>query len=201
MTAADGTMPEALQFDADWALFQAALDRADVTLIGRRTHEAAPNFKRRRRIVVTRAPAALDAASTEVALDPAVQDLRTFIAARHGAGAHVAVAGGTGVFDLAAARLGYDAFTLTVAPEVRLPGGRPVFAGAEDLHGLAARLARLGLARREVRPLDGAPGLRVEEWRREGREASRAPRRARGATRGCPATARGRSARHRRGRS
>ena len=42
----DGHMPDSLKFEADWAYFQAALDRADITLIGRLTHEAAPNVKK-----------------------------------------------------------------------------------------------------------------------------------------------------------
>jgi dihydrofolate reductase len=168
MTDATGAMPEALRFEADWALFQAALDHAHVSLIGRRTHAAAPNVRRRRRVVVTRAPSRPLADTQAVAFDPARADLRAFLAARFGETAHVAVVGGTDVFDLAADALGYDAFTLTVAPAVRLEGGRPVFAGSHDLGALVRRLGSLGLARTETRTLDAAAPLRVEEWRRVG---------------------------------
>ena len=166
MTDATGAMPEALRFEADWALFQAALDRADVSLIGRRTHEVAPNVKRRRRVVVTRAPDRPLDDEFAVAFDPAGGALRAALAERFGEGAHVAVVGGTEVFDLAARALGYDAFTLTVAPAVRLEGGRPVFTDSRDLAALARRLGALGLARAETRTLDEAAPLRVEEWRR-----------------------------------
>jgi hypothetical protein len=165
MTDAAGAMPEDLRFEADWALFQAALDRADVSLIGRRTHEVAPNVKRRRRVVVTASPAPL-ADARAVAFDPEGGDLRGFLAARFGPEAHVAVAGGTGVFDLAGRALGYDAFTLTVAPAARLPGGRTVFTGADDLDALRARLASLGLDRVAARTLQASPRLELEEWRR-----------------------------------
>jgi dihydrofolate reductase len=166
MTDATGAMPEALRFEADWALFQAALDRADVSLIGRRTHAAAPNAKRRRRVVVTRDPVRPLDDDRAVAFDPSVGGLRAFLAERFGAAAHVAVVGGTDVFDLAARALGYDAFTLTVAPAVRLDGGRPVFADSRDLAALERRLKGLGLARAETRTLAAAAPLHVEEWRR-----------------------------------
>jgi dihydrofolate reductase len=166
MTDATGAMPEALRFEADWALFQAALDRADVSLIGRRTHEVAPNVKRRRRVVVTRAPDRPLDDDRAVAFDPAGGGLRPFLVERFGEGAHVALVGGTEVFDLAACALGYDAFTLTVAPAVRLDGGRPVFSGSTDRAALARRLEALGLARAESRTLDAAARLDVEEWRR-----------------------------------
>lgn len=166
MTDATGAMPEALRFDADWALFQAALDRAELSLIGRRTHEAAPNVKRRRRLVVTSKPAAVVGDDRAMGFDPGTGDLRAFLADRVGETAEVAVVGGTGVFDLAARALGYDAFTLTLAPSVALAGGRPVFAGADDLEALRARLAALGLVRVEARTLEAGPPLRLEEWRR-----------------------------------
>ncbi len=168
MTDADGAMPEALRFEQDWALFQAALDRADVSLIGRRTHGAAPNVKRRRRVVVTTDAARTGGDDRAVAFDPRTGSLRDFLGHAFGDDAEVAVVGGTGVFDLAAEALGYDAFTLTIAPAVRLEGGRPVFTDALDLAALERRLAALGLDRARTRTLDPAAPLRLEEWRRAG---------------------------------
>ena len=165
MTDAAGVMPEALRFEADWALFQAALDRADVALIGHRTHAAAPNVKRRRRLVVTRHPdRPLDDPCAE-AIRPD-DDIRGRLAQRFGDDVHVAVVGGTAVFDLAGAVLGYDAFDLTIAPAVELPGGRAVFTGSDDLDALARRLERLGLRLGEAGPLAAEPRLRLERWRR-----------------------------------
>src|SRR5689334_2978299 len=50
---AEGRMPDTLRNDADWALFQAALDRAQVTVLGRFGHEAHANVRRRPRMVVS----------------------------------------------------------------------------------------------------------------------------------------------------
>ena len=47
---ASGAMPEALRNEADWAYFQAGLDAADWVALGRASHEAAPNLRRRRRL-------------------------------------------------------------------------------------------------------------------------------------------------------
>lgn len=167
MTDSAGAMPQALRFEADWVLFQAALDLADVSLIGRRTHAAAPNVKRRHRVVVTSDPAGAGGDNRALTCDPHRDDLRALLVDRFGSAAHVAVVGGTAVFDLAATALGYDGFTLSVAPAARLAGGRPVFTGADDLSALSARLAELGLRRTEARTVDAAAPLVVEEWRRQ----------------------------------
>ena len=166
MTDAAGRMPAALRFEADWVRFQAGLDRADVSLIGRRTHEAAPNVARRARVVVTGNPAYSLGDERAVAFDPAAGELKSFLAARFGPAAHVAVVGGTDVFELAGRALGYDAFDLTVATAVRLEGGRPVFEGAVDLSGLRDCLEALGLARTATRTLAAPAPLRAEAWRR-----------------------------------
>ncbi len=57
---AQGQMPASLRNDADWAYFQSELDRADFVAIGRVSHEATPNPKRRRRIVLSRAARGLE---------------------------------------------------------------------------------------------------------------------------------------------
>jgi hypothetical protein len=51
---AAGEMPEALKNDTEWAFFQAGLDAAQVTVLGRASQEATPNHRRRRRLVMTR---------------------------------------------------------------------------------------------------------------------------------------------------
>ena len=55
---AEGLMPAALRNDADWRLFQAALDGAALVVLGRLGHARHPN-PGRRRLVVTRAVEAL----------------------------------------------------------------------------------------------------------------------------------------------
>ncbi|MFX7748073.1 hypothetical protein ABTK03_22080, partial [Acinetobacter baumannii] len=46
-------MPQRLMNDADWRLFQAALDRAELVVLGRVGHQRHPN-PGRRRLVLTR---------------------------------------------------------------------------------------------------------------------------------------------------
>ena len=55
-----GAMPDSLRNDADWAYFQAGLDAADWVALGRASHAAAPNPKRRRRLVVSRSARGLE---------------------------------------------------------------------------------------------------------------------------------------------
>jgi hypothetical protein len=57
---AEGRFPDALRSDADWVYFQAGLDRAVVTLMGRQSHEANPNEKNRPRLVMSRSASALE---------------------------------------------------------------------------------------------------------------------------------------------
>ena len=71
--------------------------------------------------------------------------------------------GGTHVFALFLDL--YDVFHLTRAPEVRLPGGRPVF-GDVPARTPEAVLASHGLVQWRRRLLDRAKGLWVEIWRR-----------------------------------
>ena len=79
-------------------------------------------------------------------------------------GGLLAVIGGTEPFGLFLDR-GYDAFHLTRAADVRLPGGRPVFPGIppatpEDL------LAQSRPEARPMRVLDATAGLSLAVWRR-----------------------------------
>ena len=141
-----GRMPDALRFDADWVYFQAALDSADVTLLGRHTHEAAPNGKGRRRLVVSRGVRAVIR-----------EDVRTWwvnsedvapasaVAAVAGAAADVAVVGGTGVFSWILDEGGFHEFHLSVAHDVRLGAGRPLFEGVDGLDQAIAKLEQSGL--------------------------------------------------------
>src|SRR4051794_23943288 len=51
---ADHVMPDELKFDGDKKFFTAPLDRADLIVHGRHSHEDQPNSPRRKRIIVTR---------------------------------------------------------------------------------------------------------------------------------------------------
>ncbi|MBL8594343.1 MAG: dihydrofolate reductase, partial [Devosia sp.] len=59
IAAADGSMPPALRNEADWRIFQAALDAAALVVLGRLGHERHPN-PGRKRLVLTRSVATLE---------------------------------------------------------------------------------------------------------------------------------------------
>ncbi len=163
---AERVMPDELKFEGDKQFFSAALDRADLIVHGRNSEEAQPNSPRRRRIILTRG-------IERLAPDPSNPQAflwnptgASFEAAGRFAGVTsgtVAVIGGPGVFGMFMAR--YDAFWLSVAPRVRLPGGEPCFPGVPD-RSPEQVLAAHGLQPGESRLLDAADEVRVTPWRR-----------------------------------
>src|ERR1700712_4931120 len=56
---ADRVMPDQMKFKSDQEFFNAALDRADLIVHGRRSYEGQPNSPKRRRIILTAKTAAL----------------------------------------------------------------------------------------------------------------------------------------------
>jgi dihydrofolate reductase len=160
----NGRLPDSLRFEADFAYFQSALDQADLTLLGRKTHEAAPNVKRRLRLVLSRKVRALTRTDDvtwwldpgDGRLQPALQRLAT------GTG-RVAVVGGTAVFELVRQTVGYAGFDLSVAKDVRLGAGRPIFPGA-DLAAAEDLLGRHGLEAEETRWLDRRAKLELRRF-------------------------------------
>ncbi|MEZ5931852.1 MAG: hypothetical protein R3F54_07880 [Alphaproteobacteria bacterium] len=163
-------MPDALRFEADWTYFQNALDAADVTLLGRHTHEAAPNARHRRRLVASRGVHAViqeDACTWWV--NPEEVTPASAVAVVAGTEAIVAVVGGTGVFDWILEDGGFESFHLSLAHPVRLGAGRPLFDGVDDLDGAIARLnaRNLHAARRDW--LDETAGLELITFENVGR--------------------------------
>ena len=159
-------MPDALKFEGDKRFFTAALDRADLIVHGRHSHEGQPNSPRRNRIVLTRMVSAIadDPLKPNVTLwNPAGA---SFEAACDHAGVHsgnVAVIGGPDVFDLFMDS--YDTFWLSQAPGVKLPGGEPVFSGVPRRTPQKI-LAEHGLVPGESQLLDAANGVSVTPWQR-----------------------------------
>jgi dihydrofolate reductase len=162
-----GVQPDELKPAADQRVFYAALEQVDAVAHGRHSAEGGPLAAQRKRLILTRRVPALgtDPQNAKALLwNPAGASLEQAWAALGLAGGTLAVIGGTEVFGLFL-ELGYDAFHLTRAPQVRLPGGRPVFPGIppatpEDL------LARSGLKPGPVRVLDPSIGLTLTPWRR-----------------------------------
>lgn len=127
----EGRMPKPLMIDADWQRFQAELDASDVTLLGRLGHEAHPNVKLRRRLVLTSGVAGLqegeDIKGRVDFLNPNAMPLEKALDHLFLKGARVAVVGGTKVFDHVLETTGFDVFDLVVANDVLLGAGNPCF--------------------------------------------------------------------------
>jgi dihydrofolate reductase len=78
-------------------------------------------------------------------------------------GGSVGVIGGTDVFELFLDL--YSVFYLSRVPNVRLPGGRPVFPEVPTKTPEEV-LARHSLARNQIMVLDPTTGLTLSTWRR-----------------------------------
>jgi dihydrofolate reductase len=163
---ANGVMPDTLKFEGDKQFFTAALDRADLIVHGRHSHEGQPNSPQRKRVVVTRTIA-------QVADDPANPKTTLwnpsgapFDVACHHAGVHagtIAIIGGPDVFDMFMDR--YDMFWLSQAPKVRLPDGKSVFSGVPRRTPQEI-LSSQGLTPGQSQLLDASNGVTVTPWQR-----------------------------------
>jgi dihydrofolate reductase len=166
---AAGIMPSSLMFEADQCFFEHGLDGVDVVVHGRHSHERQQRSHLRRRLILTRqVPAIAADPSNDKALfwNPAGASLEQALAALGAPDGSVGVIGGTDVFEIFLDR--FDFFHLSRAPDVRLPGGRPIFAevparSPEDV------LASHGLDPSPLEVLDPATGLAVVSWQRSSR--------------------------------
>jgi dihydrofolate reductase len=135
---------------------------------GRHSHEGGPRAANRRRVIVTTRVGA-------IAPDPghpnshfwnpkgaALEDLWAHIGAPAG---ELAVIGGPDVYGLFL-DIGYDAFHLSRAAHVRIPGGRPVFPEIGPTRTPEDVLADRGLRAGPQQVLDQAAGVTLVTWRR-----------------------------------
>ena len=151
-------MPAELRNDRDWVRFQAALDRAEITVLGRLGHEAHAN-PGRRRLVLTSRIERLEPIDELVTLwNPAGLDFRDVTMELGITDGSVAVVGGQQVFDYFLRR--FTQFDLVTVDGVLIPDGVPCFSGGWPDEVLPQ--AGLRVAEREM--LD--PGVRLEVWRR-----------------------------------
>jgi dihydrofolate reductase len=163
---ADRVMPNELKFEGDKKFFTAALDRVDLIVHGRRSHEGQPNSPRRRRIILTKSVGAVapDPSNPKATLwnpaGAAFEAACDFAKVHSGA---VAVIGGPDVFEMFMDR--YHTFWLSQAPHVRLPGGEPCFPGVPE-RSPQQILAAHGLKAGEPQILDAAHDVSVTPWQR-----------------------------------
>jgi dihydrofolate reductase len=163
---AAGIMPDSLKFEADRHFFERGLDGVDVVVHGRHSHERQPCSYLRRRLILTRqVPAIAAEPSNEKVLfwNPAGASFEQALALLGTPDGSVAVIGGTDVFAMFLDR--YDVFHLSRAPDVRLPGGRPVFPEVPTRTPEEV-LASHGLDRGQPQALDPANGLAIVSWQR-----------------------------------
>ena len=159
-------MPDELKFEGDKRFFTAALDRADLIVHGRRSHEDQPNSPLRKRIILTRHVGAVapDPSNPRATLwNPATTSFEAACDAAGVGSGTVAVIGGPEVFGMFMDR--YATFWLSRAPRVRLPGGEPCFPGV-PARSPEAILAAHGLQAGDARILDQANDVTVTPWRR-----------------------------------
>jgi dihydrofolate reductase len=166
IAAADGTVPPALRVEADWVRFQAALDAAAVTVLGRRGHDANPNDRRRNRLVLSSSARGIERGEDAWWWNPAATPLAEALARAAPAGGTVAVVGGRRVFDLFLS-IGFDRFDLARAGDVSLPGGIPIFSAVAAGSSANAVLAAHGLVAGPTQILDAEANVSLVVWRRQ----------------------------------
>jgi dihydrofolate reductase len=158
-------MPASLQFTADQQFFEHGLDNVGVVVNGRHSQERQPRSHLRFRLVLTRAVVSIAAhPSNPRALlwNPAGASLEDALSALGKPDADVGVIGGPDVFALFLDR--YDVFHLSRAPNVWLPGGRPVFPDV-PARTPEAILAAHGLKPDPLQMLDADKNLTLVSWR------------------------------------
>ncbi len=163
---AQGVMPDTLKFAADQAFFSDALDRAALIVHGRHSFEDQPHSPRRRRIIATRQIAALapDPANPNALLwNPQGASFDEACSSADYRGGTIAMIGGPEIFSMFLSR--FDVFWLSRANDLRLPDGRPAFAGFPGQ--LPEQIfAQHGLMPNERRMLDAAHNVSLTAWRR-----------------------------------
>jgi len=155
-----GLMPDRLMNEADWKLFQAALDQASVVVLGSLGHRRHPNPGRRRLVFTSKVSTFGPDGGDPLAMlyNPegiAVADVLAAMPLRAGP---VAVTGGTRVFDHFLRQ--YDEFLLVEVDDFVLPGGTPCFTGKHPRFALA----ETGLAPAERRVIDPANQVTLTRW-------------------------------------
>jgi dihydrofolate reductase len=159
-------MPDELKFEGDKQFFNAALDRADLIVHGRRSFEDQPNSPRRKRIILTGKIAALapDPSNPKATLwNPAGASFEAACERAGVGGGTIAIIGGPGVFGMFLDR--YDAFWLSQAARVQIPNGQGCFPGV-PAQSPQQILAAHGLKAGEAQILDAANEVSVTLWQR-----------------------------------
>jgi dihydrofolate reductase len=161
----DGIMPKSLQFEADRQFFIEALNKVDLVVHGRHSHEGQPNSPMRRRFWMTRSVARLELRPGETrqwSWNPEGMPLEDACRAIGMTGGDIGVLGGPSAYTQFLPV--YRAFYLCNAERVRIPGGTPVFAEIRDGHSAEQILRDNGLVPEPTLALDAALGVTLTRW-------------------------------------
>jgi len=159
-------MPPSMIFEADQRFYENGLDAVDVVIHGQHSQERQARSHLRHRLILTRRiPSVAPHPSNDKALlwNPAGSLLAEALSALGIPDANIGVIGGPEAFALFLGR--YDVFHLSRAPNVRLPGGRPVFPEV-PVQTPEEILAAHGLNPDPPVALDAEKGLTMVSWRR-----------------------------------
>jgi hypothetical protein len=162
----DGNTPPELSNEADWMRFQRALGEAAVVVLGRLSHDANPNTRRRNRLVVSSSATGCERRSDAWWWNPAGTPFPDALRLAAPGGGIVAVPGGRLIFDLFR-MIGFDAFHLARCAEVRIPGGVPLFSAIDVGVPADAVLASDGLVAGTPEVLDAIANVTLVVWKRE----------------------------------
>jgi hypothetical protein len=124
-----------LKFEGDKRFFTAALDRADLIVHGRHSHEGQPNSPRRTRIILTpkgKRDCAQPVQSKATLWNPAGSCVRSGVRFCKSAFRHVAVIGGPYVFGMFMDR--YHAFWLSRRRTCASPAASPASPVCQSVH-------------------------------------------------------------------
>ncbi|WP_134495786.1 hypothetical protein [Microvirga pakistanensis] len=162
---AAGRTPDVLRNEADWAYFQAELNRSEVTVLGRLGHEANPNPRNRTRMILSSSSRGIERRPDGWWWNPGMLPWAEAIRMVLPHGGRVAVPGGRRVFDLFL-DIGYDAFHLTRAEGILVPGGIALFSACEAGRSAEAVLSEAGLAPDPRQVIDPAGPVSLVVWRK-----------------------------------
>jgi dihydrofolate reductase len=159
-----GNMPREMMNDADWKYFQEELDRCALIVLGRRSHEAAPNTAGRRRVVMSSGAGAIEERDGVMWWNPAHVSLNEMLAAMAPDGGKIGVPGGRQVFDCFL-REGLDRFHVSRAENVLLPGGTKAFSAPGSAEH---NLRKAGLLPGPRQVIDREANVTLTIWNKSG---------------------------------
>ncbi|MFZ2587141.1 MAG: hypothetical protein WAZ18_03310 [Alphaproteobacteria bacterium] len=135
-----GVMPPTLKRDDDFALLQSHLSNIDLCIMGRKTHEAHSNVKKRRRLVLSQHPERH--LPQENTLFMTLDNAERWLVRNNSSLTSVAVLGGKVAYEWGLGRFGYQTFHWSIVTGLDLGMSDYRFIdGTEGQNGIYKRLS------------------------------------------------------------